>query len=87
MAFYVKARRVGEEIGPGEILVEVETTEGRPEEIIVHEANLEGDLLEVGPIRRNGNSVLVEFPNESVRGRRRVSVPIENFKRKDGVAA
>jgi len=87
MAFYVKARRVGEEIGPGEILVEVETIEGQPEEIIVHEANLKGEFLEVGPIRRNGSSVLVEFPNESVRGRRRVSVPIENFKREGDVAA
>lgn len=76
----IRVTRVSEGPGPGEVVIEVATSSGRLEQVIIHRADIEeGDTIDIGyPIHRaNGNS-LVELPRESISGRWRIWVPNES---------
>ncbi len=67
---------VSEGPGPGEVVVEVETTSGIYEEVILHAKTIERDTIEIGhPIAHVEETSLVELPRESVSGRWRLWVP------------
>ena len=75
-AVRLRVKRVSEGPGPGEVLVEVETTSGIYEEVILHAKSIEGDTVEIGhPIAHVEEKSLVELPRESMSGRWRVWVP------------
>ena len=62
--------------GPGEVLVEVATTTGNTEQVIVHTAALDSNKIEIGhPIHKDDNGSLVELPRESMSGKWRIWVP------------
>lgn len=62
--------------GPSELMVGVQTVEGRQEEIIVSNHSVCGNLLDVGnPLQSDSAKVLVELPRESLAGRWRIWVP------------
>jgi|ETNmetMinimDraft_30_1059905.scaffolds.fasta_scaffold111274_1 hypothetical protein len=78
MRIYVKTLSAG--LGPGEVVVEVETASGSTEQVIMHSDDIleedTGETIEVGyPIHSSKNKSLVELPSESISGRWRVWVP------------
>lgn len=60
---------------PFETVVSINTVDGSLEEIAVHPSMIQGAQIEVSRIRDQGQSVLVELPQESVRGNWRIWVP------------
>ena len=70
-------RKLSEGPGPGEVVVEITTSSGSTEQVIVHSDDiLEGDTIEVGyPIHLSDDKSLVELPSESISGRWRIWVP------------
>ena len=75
MRLHVKTLSEGP--GPSEVVVEVMTSSGITEQVIVHSDDiLEGDTIEVGyPIHFTDDKSLVELPSESISGRWRIWVP------------
>ena len=73
----LKVRRVSEGPGPGEVVVEIETSAGTTEEVIIHlRSIIEGDTIEVGyPIYRKDDKSLIELPREAMSGLWRLWVP------------
>lgn len=72
----LRVTRLVEGPGPGEVVVEIVTTSGITEEIVLHTRAIEGDMVEIGyPIFQSEDKSLVELPRESVSGRWRVWVP------------
>jgi hypothetical protein len=73
---YVKCRLLDRGPGPREVLVEVDTVDGPPEQVIVSETSVEDNvrLGVLGPIEEIDGRTLVELPRESVTGRWRIWV-------------
>ena len=72
----VQVKKLSEGPGPGEVVVEIETTSGGVEEIVLHVRAISEDAIEIGfPIDSLEDSYLVELPRESTSGRWRVWVP------------
>lgn len=72
----LKVTKVMNGPGPGEVMVEVETSSGVNEEVVLHEKSIQGDTVEIGhPIAHLEKKCLVELPRESMSGRWRVWVP------------
>lgn len=70
----LKVNKVGAASHPQEVVVSVETEEGT-EFLVVHEASLSGDQIEIGyPIGQKASNFLVELPRETMRGSWRVWV-------------
>lgn len=63
--------------GPGrdEVLVEIQTTSGSTEEVIVHKSFVENGSVKVEKIHEADANVLVELPRESASGNWRIWVP------------
>ncbi len=75
-AMRLRVKRVSEGPGPGEVVVEVETTSGVYEEVILHAKSIKENTVEIGhPIAHVEDKSLVELPRESTSGRWRVWVP------------
>jgi hypothetical protein len=71
----LRARKLKEGPGPGEIIVAVTTSAGRREEIIVHRSQMHDNGIEIGePIHQRNDERLVELPREAVSGTWRVWV-------------
>ena len=69
-------RRVSDGPGPGEVVVEIATTSGTTEEVVIHAGAIEEDTIDVGhPIDSSEDRSLVELPREAMSGRWRVWVP------------
>ena len=72
----LKVTEVMEGPGPDELIVEVCTSAGSSEEIVVHSAAVEHGTIEIGsPIHQRQDEALVELPRESVSGSWRLWVP------------
>jgi len=72
----LKIKKIMRGPGPGETLVEVLTSSGAIEEVIVDRSAIEREMIDVGnPIHRENDRVLVELPREAMSGRWRVWVP------------
>ena len=75
----LQVREVSEGPGPGEVVVEVTTTSGRTEQVIIHAEDIKDNTIEIGfPIHRADGKSLIELPRESMSGRWRVWVPSSN---------
>jgi hypothetical protein len=62
--------------GPDELIVEVRTSAGSLEEIVVASTEVEHGTIEVGyPIHQRDQEALIELPRESVSGSWRLWVP------------
>lgn len=73
--YRVKARTVGDGQHPSEVVVSVNTADGKQEELIVDRRSLEEGWLRVGyPIRSQAGNFLIELPRETMRGSWRVWV-------------
>ena len=71
----LRVNKVSDGPGPGEVLVEVETSTGR-EQVVIHNSTIEGDTIDIGyPIHQREDSTLIELPRESARGEWRLWVP------------
>lgn len=70
----VKVETIGEGLHPSEVVVAVDTTEGR-EQLAVDRRSLHDNSLEVGwPVGTHNGHWLVELPRETFRGAWRVWV-------------
>ena len=74
----VKCQPTMEGPGPSERIVTIVTSEGREEELIVHDSALHNDTIEVGAVGRRDDMVLIELPQESATGNWRLWVPSSN---------
>lgn len=71
----LRAKKLQEGPGPGEIIVEVATSAGEHEEVIVHHSQMRDDSIEVGePIHQRNDERLIELPREAMSGTWRVWV-------------
>ncbi len=69
----IKIRKLMDGPGPGEALVEITTSSGNVEQVVVHDLVIEDDMIEVGyPIHENDDSALIELPREAMSGSWRV---------------
>ena len=76
---WLQIRRIGEGLGPGEVLVAVTTHDGCEEQVIVHISAIIDGAIEVGrPLHQENGDSLVELPREAMSGRWRVWVPTTN---------
>ncbi len=61
--------------GPNEAVIEVRTSAGSTEEVVVHGATIQDDTIEVGsPIHTSDGDMLVELPREAISGLWRIWV-------------
>lgn len=60
--------------GPGEVIVEIETSAGTVEEVVVHDSLLRNNKVMVEKVHQEENKVLVELPRESAAGNWRIWV-------------
>ncbi len=67
--------------GPGrdEVLVEIQTTSGSTEEVVVHKSLVENGSVKVEKIHEKNGEVLVELPRESASGNWRIWVPSQQI--------
>lgn len=72
---FLKVGETNEGVGPSEVVVRIDTTEG-PEEVTVHTSQIQNHRVEVGLIHRKPEKgvVLVELPRETFKGKWRVWV-------------
>lgn len=70
----IKVEKTSEGPVPSEVLVQIPTVEG-PEDVVVHQSQVDDKGIEVGYIGDKGENALVELPRETVSGRWRVWVP------------
>lgn len=76
----IKIKKLMDGPGPGEALVEVTTTAGNTEQVVVHHTVIENDMIDVGnPIHEENDRALVELPREAMSGNWRVWVPREEI--------
>jgi hypothetical protein len=61
--------------GPSERVVAITTSQGREEELVVHDSAIHGGTIEVGQVGERDEQVLIELPQESASGNWRVWVP------------
>lgn len=74
----VKVRTVGKGLHPSEVVVAVQTVDGR-EELVVDSRSVRNDSIHVGyPVGSEKNLLLVELPRETLTGAWRVWVPEED---------
>lgn len=72
----LQVRRVSDGPGPGEVVIEIETTSGTTEEVVIHGAAIEENTIDVGhPIDSSEGRSLVELPREAMSGKWRIWVP------------
>lgn len=72
----IQVKKVSDGPGPGEVVVEIATTSGITEEVVLHAGAIEGDTIDVGhPINNAEDQSLVELPREAMSGKWRVWVP------------
>ncbi len=68
--------RIADGPGPNEVVIEVITSTGKTEQVIIDVSTLEENMIEVGyPIHRSDDQALVELPRESTSGQWRLWVP------------
>ena len=73
----LKISRVGEGLHPNEVVVAVQTNEGK-ERMVIHKRALRDDTIEIGyPIDEDDGNYLVQLPGETMRGAGRVWVASE----------
>jgi hypothetical protein len=71
----LKVKRIRQGLHPSEMVVAVDTADGR-EELVVDARSLKDDSLSVGyPIGSDDDHLLIELPRETMRGAWRVWVP------------
>ena len=76
----LKVKRIDDGPGPNEVIIEVTTSEGASEQVVVHKLALDtSGMIEIGsPVQRRQDRFLVELPRESMSGAWRVWVPNEH---------
>lgn len=82
----VRVRRVATGPGPSEVVVAILSSDGE-EELVVDVRSLDDDTLPVGGVFEQNGSVLVEFPRETLSGKWRAWVPIDQVVAPEGVGA
>jgi hypothetical protein len=71
----VKVKVLGEGQHPSEVVVAIQTSDGKVEETIVDCRSIEENTIDIGyPIGKDGNIYLVELPREAFNGSWRVWV-------------
>lgn len=71
----LKVHPLGEGLHPGEVLVRIDTLNGKHEEVLLDREAVVSNAVEVGsPLQRMNGHLLVELPRETMRGEWRVWV-------------
>jgi hypothetical protein len=69
----VKVEEVGKGLHPSEVVIQIQTAEGRPERLVVDKRSISNGTIEVGyPVRRDNGYFLIELPRETIGGSWRV---------------
>ncbi len=72
----LQVKKVSDGPGPGEVVVEVTTMTGAPEQVVVHVLGMVDNTIDVGhPLASSEEQRLIELPRESVSGKWRLWVP------------
>ena len=73
---HIRFTELAEGLGPSEVVVGVQTVEGKQEEVVISRKQANKGGIDVGsPILDERGRCLVELPRESVSGRWRIWVP------------
>lgn len=75
----IRVKSVMDGPGPTERIISIPTSGGGEEEVILSRDLIEGDTLEVGRVGSRGEAVLIELPQESASGSRRLWVGSKAF--------
>lgn len=71
----LKVHPLGEGLHPGDVLVRINTRDGKHEEVLLDRKTVVSNKVDVGrPIQRMNGHLLVELPRETTRGEWRVWV-------------
>lgn len=70
----VKIQKIGKGMHSSEVVVGVATADGGREDLIVDQRSLMNNMMLVGSVARKKNQILIELPQESLRGLWRVWV-------------
>lgn len=71
----LKVQTLGEGLHPGEVLVRIDTIDGKHEEVLLDKKAVISNNVEVGrPLQKINGHLLVELPRETTRGEWRVWV-------------
>lgn len=71
----LKVHPMGEGLHPREVLVRIDTRDGKHEEVLLDKQTVVSNRVDVGrPIQRMNGHLLVELPRETTRGEWRVWV-------------
>ena len=62
--------------GPSEVIVEIKTSAGTVEKVVVHDSLLSDDKVMVEKVHQEDDRILVELPRESAAGNWRIWVAV-----------
>jgi len=71
----LKIEEVGKGLHPSEVVVQVQTAEGKPERLVVDRRSISDGMIDIGyPLRHDNGHYLIELPHETIGGSWRVWV-------------